>query len=82
VAQLPFEGMKYDHGHALAIADAIEATIGQARQLEISTGDLLAALGIAAARVIMASGLQHAPRIAVQRLADYILAQAGSIAAP
>lgn len=79
---VPFEGFRYDQGRAEAMADAIAATFRQAAIFEVATPDQLAALGIAAARVIMASKLATAPQYAAERLAQYVVACAATLSPP
>ena len=71
---VPFEGFKYDQGHAEAMAEAIAATFSQADIFSVRTPDKLAALAIAAAQVINASKLAEDPQYAAERVRAFILA--------
>lgn len=82
VTEVPFEGFAYDVGKAEAMADAIDAVFKQADLAGPSAPDKLAALGIAAALVIIRTRLKTAPKLAADRLAAYIVAQVNALAAP
>jgi DNA-binding transcriptional regulator YbjK len=82
VADVPFEGFKYDAGRAEAMADAIKATFDRAAVFQVSTPDQLAALAIAAARVIAASKLAKAPQYAADRFQAFLLAWYATREAP
>ncbi len=66
-----FPGFHYDDGKAEAMADALSATLAQARLAQVTVPDQLAALGIVAARLIVSSRLKTAPQKATQALADF-----------
>ncbi len=79
--QIPLEGFQVDTVKAQAMADAIAATFAQADIAGPRTPDKLAALGIAAALVILRSKLQRSPEEVARKLADYIVAQVRAIGA-
>ncbi len=81
MAEIPLEGFQVDTTKAQAMADAIEAVFRQADQAGPRTPDKLAALGIAAALVILRSKLQRSPEEVARKLADYIAAQVRAIGA-
>lgn len=60
------------------MADALAATLDQARLADVTVPDQLAALGIVAARLIMASRLRTAPQKATTGLAEFIAAWAAT----
>ncbi len=67
-------GFSYDDGKAEAMADALAATLAQARLAEVTLPDQLAALGIMAARLIATSRLKTAPGRATEAVAAFTLA--------
>ena len=69
-----FPGFAYDDGKAEAMADALAATLAHARLAEITGPDQLAALGIAAARIIAESHLRNSPGRVTRALAAFIVA--------
>ena len=75
MAEIPFEGFAVDTRKADAVADAIAAVFEQADRVGLTTPNKLAALGIAAARVLFASQTLRDRPDTARRLAEYIVAQ-------
>ncbi len=67
-------GFAYDDGKAEAMADALAATLVQARLAEVTLPDQLAALGIVTARLIAGSRLRTTPQRAVSAVAAFTIA--------
>jgi len=73
-----FEGFRVDQARAEAMADAVLATLAIASTLDVPAVDRLAALGIAAAKVIASTKLRSVPQVAAERLSAYIQAYLAS----
>ncbi len=67
-------GFAYDDGKAEAMADALAATLAQARLADVTVPDQLAALGIMAARLIAGSRLRTTPQRATSAVAAFTIA--------
>ena len=70
--ELAFDRMKADLGRAATIADALRPTLAQAKTLGGTAPDLLAALGLAAAQVALASRAGGAPAFIGAQMGQFI----------
>lgn len=69
---VPLEGFPYDPQKAKAIAAAVDATLEQLRQVDLSAADLLAGLGLVIAHVITRGRTSRRLDLLVRALGDYI----------
>ncbi len=67
------DGYRYDFGKAEAIAGALAPALAQAQELGATPQDRLAALGIAAAKILLAGRLAGEAGLLTQALANLTL---------
>ncbi len=79
--EIPLEGYAIDTQRAQAMADAIDVVFQQADRVGPRPSDKLAALGIAAALVILRSKLAADPAKVIASLTEYIIAQVAALKA-